>query len=99
MTPQSIEVAVTMAFHALYPTANIVVHSAGSETIIVAVQHKTDYIQGFTADIDSDDDGYFHFHLDDTTVTILVPYPEDLDERTAREYGDDPMGDYMGRNV
>ena len=98
MTPQSIEVAVTMAFHALYPKADIVVHGAGDKHMIVVVQRGTEYTHGFECDIDSDDGGFFRFVMQNSPVTLFVPYPEDLDELTTREYGDDPMGDYMGRN-
>jgi len=79
MTPASIETQIRKAFEELYPHHNVVIHGAGEETIIVAVQFKTAYIIGFDAEIPSDDDGFFHFHPinGDTATTILVPYPED----------------------
>lgn len=79
MTPQSIEQQVRKAFEELYPHHHIVIHGAGDETIIVAVQYKTAYIIGFECEIPSDDDGYFHFHLTngDAATVILIAYPED----------------------
>lgn len=79
MTPASIENRIREAFQQLYPHHNIVVHGAGDENIVVAVQFKTAYIIGFDCELASDDDGYFHFHPIEhaDAATILIAYPED----------------------
>lgn len=65
------------AFQALYPKANVIVHGAGEETVTVCVQHGTDYLQGFTCEIPSDDDGYFYFYNDTNRIAIvMIAYPD-----------------------
>lgn len=65
------------AFQVLYPKANIIVHGAGEESLTVCVQHGTEYLQGFSFELPSDDDGYFYFESDtDRTVIVMIPYPD-----------------------
>lgn len=67
------------AFQALYPKANVIVHGAGEELLTVCVQHGTDYLQGFTFEVPSDDDGNFYFQSDtDRTVIVMFAYPDGL---------------------
>lgn len=75
MTEAQINEAIYMAFRAMYPTGNVTVRGAGTEDIQVSVQFGTVTIIHWTCEVPSDDDGYFHFLLDDCTVCILVPYP------------------------
>lgn len=75
MTVAEINQAVYMAFRAMYPTSNVTVRGAGTEEILVSVQHGTTTITHWICELSSDDDGQFHFTLDGCDAEILVPYP------------------------
>lgn len=77
MTPDTIEHAIRMAFTAMYPRhVSIGIDGQGSEELSVCI-----LIQGcpaivYKCELDSDDDGFFHFMLEDCLIEVLVPYPE-----------------------
>lgn len=76
---QLIHDTIRNAFQALYPKANIIVHGAGTEELTVCVQHGTEYLQGFSFEVPSDDDGNFYFQSDtDRKVIVMFPYPDSL---------------------
>lgn len=75
MTVAEINQAIYMAFRAMYPTANVTVRGAGTEEIQVSIQFGTVTIIHWTCEVPSDDDGQFHFLLEDCLVEVLVPYP------------------------
>lgn len=67
------------AFQSLYPKANIVVHGAGTEELVVCVQHGTEYLQGFEFEVPSDDDGNFYFKSQtNPEVIVMFAYPDGL---------------------
>lgn len=75
MTEAEINQAIYMGFRAMYPTANVTVRGAGSEEITASIQFGTVTIIHWECEVPSDDDSFFHFMLEDTTVEVLVPYP------------------------
>lgn len=77
MTPTSIEHAIQMSFTALYPRhVSLNIEGAGDELITVRILVQGQPALIFEAELDSDDDGFFHFLLQDCLVQVLVPYPE-----------------------
>ena len=75
MTPDTIKLSIELAFDAMYPNTRIEVVGAGDEHIEVHVRVLPHADTIWECDIDSDDDGFFHFLLADTTIELLVPYP------------------------
>lgn len=76
MNVSQIHNAIHMAFHAMYPTGNVIVRGAGEEHIQVSIQFGTTCIIHWECELDSDDDGAFWFRLADTDLVLKVPYPE-----------------------
>lgn len=77
MTNEQIQEDITLAFLAITPAFSALdIEGIGDEHITVKVHYPKNVTRVWECDIDSDDDGFFHFLLSDTTITLLVPYPE-----------------------
>lgn len=88
MTDTELSNHIAMAFIALYgkTLSRLDVQGLGTDTLTVEVDFREQPTRVFVAEVDSDDDGYLRFVLEDTTVTVLVPYGEADDTYEATSY-------------